>query len=576
VRQSSRNTERVDYAALNSARVIRATALTTDLATVTVASFRTSIRQAIAGDNMQAALAAARSEFDQLHDKRVWDAMEPRSVTNSHRDVAIAMHMFLKEKFTAEGVFSSLKARLVADGSRQHPSTFDETSSPTVQQSTLMTLLNIMAFEDLESDACDITGAFLYADIRDDNEIICFLRPELASLYIKLYPHLRGHITSDGKIYVRLRKYLYGLKQAGLEFFNLLTHVFTTKLSFKASQSDPCLFIQETEHTKIYAVIHVDDIFFISARKSVINNAIKELRKYFTCTVQANELSYLGLHITRDRSNRTVHISQPKLTADAVKQANIQLNKKANTPATPELFDESKPEPLEPHPRQLFHSITMKCLYIARFTRPESLATCTYLATRCHAPTRGDYAKLVRLLTYWHNTPTHGLVFGKAGTTPILRVYVDASHGVHSDGKGVGGIIASLGSAPILAKSYKLKHVTLSSTESELSATSEAVAHIIYLRRLLEEIGYKQSLPTAVFQDNQSTLIMHKTGSGNHKRTKHMHVRLGFVKEHVELGNIRLIYCPTGDMLADMLTKGLPAELFAQLIEKIYIRQSTY
>ena len=55
----------------------------------------------------------------------------------------------------------------------------------------------------------------------------------------------------------------------------------------------------------------------------------------------------------------------------------------------------------------------------------------------------------------------------KADVGIAMTIYTDASHATHRDGKGHVGMIVTLGSGCIGAKSSKIRMVTLSSTESE-------------------------------------------------------------------------------------------------------------
>ena len=52
---------------------------------------------------------------------------------------------------------------------------------------------------------------------------------------------------------------------------------------------------------------------------------------------------------------------------------------------------------------------------------------------------------------------------------------------LHKDTKGHGGILATLGSAPIVAKSFKFKLVTRSSTISEMVCLEESVTYALWL-----------------------------------------------------------------------------------------------
>ena len=54
-----------------------------------------------------------------------------------------------------------------------------------------------------------------------------------------------------------------------------------------------------------------------------------------------------------------------------------------------------------------------------------------------------------------------------------------------------------------------------------------------------------------------------------HKRTKHIDIRCHFVREKVEKNQAVLQYCPTQDMLADIMTKAIAAPQFITLRPKL-------
>ena len=62
---------------------------------------------------------------------------------------------------------------------------------------------------------------------------------------------------------------------------------------------------------------------------------------------------------------------------------------------------------------------------------------------------------------------------------------------------------------------------------------------------------------TTIWEDNQSCIAYSQNALVSEK-TKHIDLKYHFVKDHVQLGTIKLRYLPTGDMVADMLTKPLP------------------
>ena len=61
-----------------------------------------------------------------------------------------------------------------------------------------------------------------------------------------------------------------------------------------------------------------------------------------------------------------------------------------------------------------------------------------------------------------------------------------------------------------------------------------------------------------VFCDNQAAVILAKNpAAGAHNRTKHVDVRFQFARQRVIMGDVTVSFCPTGKMVADILTKQL-------------------
>ena len=71
------------------------------------------------------------------------------------------------------------------------------------------------------------------------------------------------------------------------------------------------------------------------------------------------------------------------------------------------------------------------------------------------------------------------------------------------------------------------------------------------------------SLDSAVktYEDNQGSIALTKN-LAYYKRTKHIDIRYHFVREKVEDGQVILEYISTLDMLADIMTKPIPATQF--------------
>ena len=110
--------------------------------------------------------------------------------------------------------------------------------------------------------------------------------------------------------------------------------------------------------------------------------------------------------------------------------------------------------------------------------------------------------------------------------------------------------------------------VALSSSEAEYMALGSATQDAIWLQRLLCDLQVNAAGPKKILEDNQGAIAVTKNPVG-HKRTKHINIKQHFVREAVQDGKIVLSYCPTSEMVADLLTKPLLRAQFERLKKKL-------
>lgn len=72
----------------------------------------------------------------------------------------------------------------------------------------------------------------------------------------------------------------------------------------------------------------------------------------------------------------------------------------------------------------------------------------------------------------------------------------------------------------------------------------------------MKDFGEPVQNPVQIFEDNQSCIKMLDQNAGL-KRSKHVDTKFHFVRDLAEKHDINVTYCPSADMLADMLTKPL-------------------
>ena len=98
--------------------------------------------------------------------------------------------------------------------------------------------------------------------------------------------------------------------------------------------------------------------------------------------------------------------------------------------------------------------------------------------------------------------------------------------------------------------------VTLSTTEAEYVAATEAGKEIMWMRNILTEMGYTPSAPSQLWIDNQSALSVTKNPE-HHGRMKHLDLRFFWLRDAVHHKRLGIHYIPTEQQAADSLTKAL-------------------
>jgi len=103
--------------------------------------------------------------------------------------------------------------------------------------------------------------------------------------------------------------------------------------------------------------------------------------------------------------------------------------------------------------------------------------------------------------------------------------------------------------------------VALSAIEAEYVAAAFVTQELLWLRKLLHELGFVQHSASVLLADNKALSKYHRNPKF-HCRLKHMDMRHHFLHDAVEAGTLLFKYCETGDWIADIMMKGLMLRSF--------------
>ena len=118
----------------------------------------------------------------------------------------------------------------------------------------------------------------------------------------------------------------------------------------------------------------------------------------------------------------------------------------------------------------------------------------------------------------------------------------------------LAGYLFKISGAPVSWRSKKQSCTSLSTAEAEYMALSSAAQEATWIRQLTKDLQNGPTRPTVIHEDNQAAICMAKNPQF-HGRTKHIEIKYHFIREKVLNETREVKYCPTNDMIADMLVK---------------------
>jgi len=244
------------------------------------------------------------------------------------------------------------------------------------------------------------------------------------------------------------------------------------------------------------------------------------------------------------------------------------------TPIVARLSAQSAGPALSSEDHATYRHIVGSLLYLSCWSRPDIAFAVSEHSRFVSSPAQSHLDAAKHLLRYLKGTrdlglkytkPTHGTV--RANT---LWGYVDSDWaGCPDTRRSTSGFVLMLNGAAITWKSKRQSIVALSTAEAEFVAASSMVQEVIYTRRLLTRLGFPQTHPTPIFEDNATCIKWAGGAVGGSDRAKHIDLREHFVHQAQEQHVLRLQPIAGANNVADLLTKPLPMSPFLLLRKRM-------
>ena len=471
---------------------------------------------------------------------------EPASLPKAAKTIATRWVLQISTHHT--GIVKKFKVRYVGKGFMQVPGRdydANDIAAPVARFESHRALLALAARRKMHVRYIDFTGAFLQADLRKE-------------LYVKPLPKVE--LPPDCDVF-RLLKAVPGLKQSAMAWYSKLT-AGLEDIGFTVCPYDPCVYRYEKGGELIVLSTHVDDGLAVTTNIDLWKSLVEKLKspdnpKRVKVSETGEPRKLLGMEVTL--KSQGIFLSMAEKISDLA--TTMSISKHAKTPGllTKRANDD---EDLSKEYANSFATLLGKAAYIARSARPDVIFEVMYLARYQKAPKTIHYRKLERIVEYLLATKNRGILYeyGKKNIGHnALTGYVDSDFAdCPATRRSTTGFVFYLNGAPISWTSRIQKLVTLSSTEAEYVAASEACCEGLWIGKLCSFLGLDAS-PIDLREDN--TGVIARCVSPTYvfqRRSKHIEVKYHFINDQVKRGKATIEYVNTGVNPADVMTKCLP------------------
>ena len=504
---------------------------------------------------------------DQVHWRKAigaeLDSMKLRGVFRAAKlpngQSAIGTKWVFKIKRKADGSIEKYKTRLVAKGFRQkYGIDYTETFSPVVIYVTLRMVIAIAKHFGWPLDQLDVVTAFLYGVMKE--KVFCAV-PE--------------GVKMDGDFdCLELIKAIYGLKQAS-RVWNETFDEFIRSIGFQVSGFDPCLYIMTSEGHCLFVLVYVDDVLVTGSSLEMIARTKNDLKTRFEMTDSGKCAFVLGIELL-DGEDGSVTMCQRRYVDDVLKRFGMDECKAVASPVdvSSRLVSSNSASKIDVPFREAVGAL----MHLTTATRPDIAYAVSFVSRFMENPQEEHWVAVKRIFRYLQGTKMHGICY-KPSATIDFRGYSDADWaGDVADRKSTSGYVFMLLGAPVSWGSKKQPSVSLSTSEAEYIALSLAIQEGKWIHRLLCEImtaANEEGPELMIHEDNQSCIKMTKNPV-NHGRAKHIDIKYHHIRDEVKRGEVKLEYCETTVMLADIMTKGLHGPRHRDLTAALGIRASSH
>ncbi|CAN6710697.1 unnamed protein product [Malus baccata var. baccata] len=276
---------------------------------------------------------------------------------------------------------------------------------------------------------------------------------------------------------------------------------------------------------------------------------------------------FLGIGVAR--SKHGIFLFQRKYVLDLLAEIGMLDCKPVDTPIEQNhrlgLFSDQVPTHKERYQR-----LVGRLIYLSHI-HPNTAYAVSVVIQFMPSPSEAHMDAVTYILRYLKRAHDRGLVFSKNDHLNV-EGYTNADWADFiTNRRSTSGYFTFVGGNLVTWRSKKQKVVARSSAKAKFHGMSHGLCEVLWLKKLLRDLGFKPKCAMKLHYDNKATIeIAHNPVQ--HDRTKHVEIDRHFIKEKLNAGIIMFLFVGSEYQLVDVLTKDVSNSVFSNSLDKLGMR----
>ena len=531
--------------------------------------------------DVQLAIEGRRTELmsmDSHKAGRIVSADEARSFASKYGVRIIPTRWVIGPKVVngKEAVRARCVVQDVAKGSTASSLGISATTPPL---EALRTLLAIAATDSMEIATLDVSTAFLHSPLPRDAKAVISLPKDVSS---------RSDMYAPA--YMILDQAMNGLRVAA-KAWNMKLAKVVKQIGLKQCPTEPSVFEGTLTRKRFLLLCYVDDLILCGCAEAIrlvtdtLNSDLK-IKETGRISQSGGKIVFLGREIERHGEHLRMRV--PPTYMESLFETDFCKDLKAlsTPPDIVKIIEKGRADPekdsfLSDSAALRYRAVLGRIAWWGQ-SRPDLSRWMSILSQGQSKPTACFEHALRQVIRFLKSQYLRWQYYGPDGEIPDggasrLDVYADASWAPQASlgRRSVSGIAIFYRGCLIKGISRVQNCVSLSSCEAELRAILTAVQEGEGISTLIEQLATKK-VEIVLHTDSSSARAV-LLNRGLSRRVRRLDIAVCYLQERIqEAGNLKVVWCPTSTMVADIMTKCLSLELFERRQNALGIFEDDY